>query len=59
MLFISLFFFFHIQIMVRDLHYIQGSKTLPKVLPPLEEKESVLKHSGKCVDHVSLWDLAI
>lgn len=36
-----------IQIMVRDLHYIQGSKTLPKVLPPLEQKESVLKHSGK------------
>ena len=45
-----------IQIMVSDLHYIQGSKTLPKVLPPLEQKESVLKHSGKCVDHVSLWD---
>ncbi|CAG7864172.1 unnamed protein product [Brassica rapa] len=36
----------YVHIMVRDLHYIQGSKTLPKVLPPLEQKESVLKHSA-------------
>ncbi|KAF8104157.1 hypothetical protein N665_0177s0014 [Sinapis alba] len=36
----------YVHIMVRDLHYIQGSKTLPKVL---EQKESVLKHSASLV----------
>lgn len=36
------------QVMARDLHYIEGSKPLAKSLPTtLDQKESVLKHSGK------------
>ncbi|KAG2304107.1 hypothetical protein Bca52824_032758 [Brassica carinata] len=32
----------YVHIMVRDLHYIQGSKTLPKVSPPLDQKKVCL-----------------
>lgn len=35
------------QVMVRDLHYIEGSKALPKVMPTVNQNEGVLKHSGK------------
>ncbi|VVA93164.1 unnamed protein product [Arabis nemorensis] len=36
----------YVQVMVRDLHYIDGSKALPKVLPTSsDQKEGVLKHS--------------
>ncbi|CAE5958951.1 unnamed protein product [Arabidopsis arenosa] len=34
------------QVMVRDLHYIEGSKALPKVMPTVDQNESVLKHSA-------------
>ncbi|KAL1205009.1 Protein OSB4 [Cardamine amara subsp. amara] len=35
------------QVIARDLHYIEGSKPLPKVLPTtLDQKEGVLKHSA-------------
>ncbi|XP_010478544.1 PREDICTED: protein OSB4, chloroplastic-like [Camelina sativa] len=34
------------QVMVRDLHYIEGSKPLPKALPTLDQNEGVLKHSA-------------
>ncbi|KFK44893.1 hypothetical protein AALP_AA1G316600 [Arabis alpina] len=36
----------YVQVMVRDLHYIEGSKALPKVLPISDQKEGVLKHSA-------------
>jgi len=41
------------QVMVRDLHYIEGSKAMPKVLPTLDQNEGVLKHSGKRLAHHS------
>ncbi|XP_020870883.1 protein OSB4, chloroplastic isoform X2 [Arabidopsis lyrata subsp. lyrata] len=34
------------QVMVRDLHYIEGSKALPKVMPTVNQNEGVLKHSA-------------
>lgn len=46
------------QVMVRDLHYIEGPKPLSKVLSTSDQNEGVLKHSGKrskCIDHVSFF----
>ncbi|EOA38088.1 hypothetical protein CARUB_v10009555mg [Capsella rubella] len=34
------------QVMVRDLHYVEGSEALPKALPTSDQSEGVLKHSA-------------